>query len=84
MQQQAAQRGGVGVEQQAAQLEGFRQQLLAQQYELGLKISGIGDNIALGAIRTGMQLDAQLGQANQAFYTSLAAIAAGVPLKTGG
>jgi hypothetical protein len=82
MQQQAAQRGGVGVEQMASQLEGFRQQLLAKQYELGIQISGIGDNIAIGAIRTGMQLDAQLGQANQAFYTSLAAIAAGVPLRT--
>jgi hypothetical protein len=83
MQQQAAQRGGVGVEQQAAQLEGFRQQLLAQQYTYGLQVAQIGDNIALGAIRTGLQLDAQLQQASQGFYTSLAAIAAGIPLKAG-
>lgn len=83
MQQQSAQRGGVGVEQMAAQLEGFRQQLLQQQYTYGLQIAQIGDNISLGAIRTGLQLDAQLQQASQGFYTSLAAIAAGVPLKTG-
>jgi len=70
-------RGGVGVAQAAAQTEAFRQQLLQNQYDYGLKVSQIGDNIALGAIRTGMQLDQQLAQANQQFYTQLAAIAGG-------
>jgi len=70
-------RGGVGVTQAQAQVEAFRQQLLANQYNLGLQVSQIGDNIALGAIRTGMQLDQQLNQANQQFYTQLAAIAGG-------
>ena len=84
MEQQASQRGGVGAEQMAAQLEGFRQQLLQQQYTYGLQVAQIGDQISLGAIRTGLQLDAQLQQASQGFYTSLAAIAAGLPLKTGG
>ena len=70
-------RGGVGVAQAQAQTEAFRQQLLANQYNLGLQVSQIGDNIALGAIRTGMQLDQQLNQANQQFYTQLAAIAGG-------
>lgn len=70
-------RGGVGVAQAQAQIEAFRQQLLANQYNLGLQVSQIGDNIALGAIRTGMQLDQQLNQANQQFYTQLAAIAGG-------
>jgi hypothetical protein len=70
-------RGGVGVAQAQAQVEAFRQQLLANQYNLGLQVSQIGDNIALGAIRTGMQLDQQLNQANQQFYTQLAAIAGG-------
>ena len=70
-------RGGVGVAQAQAQMEAFRQNLLQNQYNYGLQVSQIGDNIALGAIRTGMQLDQQLAQANQAFYTQLAAIAGG-------
>jgi len=77
--QGAAQRGGVGVAQAAAQAEAFKNQLLQGQYDYGLKISSIGDNIALGAIRTGMQLDQQLNQANMAFYTQLGTLAAGVP-----
>ena len=75
--QGAAARGGVGVAQAQAQLEAFRQNLLQNQYNYGLQVAQIGDNIALGAIKTGMQLDQQLAQANQAFYTQLAAIAGG-------
>ena len=75
--QGAASRGGVGIAQSQAQLEAFRQNLLQNQYNYGLQVSQIGDNIALGAIKTGMQLDQQLAQANQAFYTQLAAIAGG-------
>jgi hypothetical protein len=75
--QGAASRGGVGVAQSQAQLEAFRQNLLQNQYNYGLQVSQIGDSIALGAIKTGMQLDQQLAQANQAFYTQLAAIAGG-------
>ena len=81
MEQQASQRGGVGAEQMATQLENFRQQLLQQQYTYGLQIAQIGDQISLGAIQTGLQLDQQLQQASQNFYTSLAAIAAGTPIK---
>lgn len=77
--QGASQRGGVGVAQAQAQAEAFKNQLLQGQYESGLKVSQIGDQIALGAIRTGMQLDQQLTQANMAFYTQLGALAAGVP-----
>jgi hypothetical protein len=75
------QRGGVGAAQAAAQAEAFRQQLLSQQYNLGLQVSNIGDNIAIGAIRTGMQADQQLSQVNNAFYTNLAQIAAGIPTR---
>ena len=75
-------RGGVGAQQAAAQAEAFRQQLLAQQYNLGLQVSNIGDNIAIGAIRTGMQADQQLSQVNAAFATQLGAIAAGIPMRT--
>lgn len=77
--QGAAQRGGVGIAQAQAQAEAFRNQLLQNQYESGLKVSQIGDQIALGAIRTGMQLDQQLNQANLGFYTQLGSIAAGIP-----
>ena len=77
--QGASQRGGIGVAQAQAQAEAFKNQLLQGQYDSGLKVSGIGDQIALGAIRTGMQLDQQLTQANMAFYTQLGALAAGIP-----
>ena len=80
--QGAEARGGVGTAQAAAQAEAYRQQLLAQQYDLGLKVSNIGDNIALGAIKTGLQADQALSQASTNFYTNLAAIGAGIPMRT--
>lgn len=80
LQQQIATRGGVGAEQAANQLEALRQTLLQNQFNYGLQVSQIGDNIALGAIRTGLQLDQQLNTASNAFYTNLASIASGLPL----
>jgi hypothetical protein len=70
-------RGGVGAAQAQAQLEMFRNNLLQNQFNYGLQVSQIGDQIALGAIRTGMQLDRQLLEANQNFYTNLAGFAVG-------
>lgn len=78
--QGAEARGGVGAAQAAQQAEAYRQQLLAQQYDLGLKVSNIGDNIALGAIKTGLAADQALSQASANFYTNLAAIGAGIPI----
>jgi hypothetical protein len=78
--QGAESRGGVGAAQTAAQVEAYRQQLLAQQYDLGLKVSNIGDSIALGAIKTGLAADQALNQASANFYTNLAAIGAGIPI----
>lgn len=69
--------GGVGVAQAQAQIEALRQNLLQNQYNFGLQVSQIGDQITLGAIRTGMQLDQQLNQSSQQFYTQLAQIAGG-------
>ena len=88
-QAQAAQgvqnRGGVGVAQATAQIEALRQQLLQQQYDYGLKLSGIGDNIALGAIKTGLEADRFVQQINNQFYSNMAYIAAGMtPGSTGG
>jgi hypothetical protein len=79
--QGAESRGGVGAAQVAAQTEAYRQQLLSQQYNLGLQVSNIGDQIALGAIRTGLQADQMLNQASTNFYTNLAAIGAGIPIR---
>jgi hypothetical protein len=82
MQAQLAQgiekRGGVGVMQAQQQMEQFRQQLLAQQFDYGLKLSGIGDNMALGAIKTGLQADQYVNQLNNSFYTNMAYIASGM------
>ena len=78
--QGAESRGGVGAAQVAAQTEAYRQQLLSQQYNLGLQVSNIGDQIALGAIKTGLAADQALNQASANFYTSLAAIGAGIPI----
>ena len=78
--QGAESRGGVGAAQVAAQAEAYRQQLLSQQYNLGLQVSNIGDQIALGAIRTGLQADQALNQASTNFYTNLAAIGGGIPI----
>ena len=72
------QRGGVGAAQATAQIEALRQQLLQQQYDYGLKLSGIGDNISLGAIKTGLEADRYVQQINNQFYSNMAYIAAGM------
>ena len=78
--QQAAGRGGaVSAAQTQAQVEAFRNQLLQQQYDYGLKLSGIGDNIALGAIKTGLEADRYVQTLSNSFYSNMANIAAGMP-----
>jgi len=77
--QQATARGGVGTMQSQAQVEAFRQQLLAQQYDYGLKLSGIGDQIALGAIKTGLQADQYINQLTNTYYGNIARALYGAP-----
>jgi hypothetical protein len=78
--QQASGRGGaVSAAQTQAQVEAFRNQLLQQQYDYGLKLSGIGDNIALGAIKTGLEADRYVQSLSNSFYTNMANIAGGMP-----
>lgn len=76
LQAQAAQgvagRGGVGAEQAAAQVEAFRQQLLQSQYDMGLKVANIGDQIAAGAIRTGLQADQYVNELTNNYFSTLA------------
>jgi len=80
--QKASARGGVGTMQSQAQVEAFRQQLLASQYDYGLKLSGIGDNIALGAIKTGLEADRYVQNLSNSFYSNMANIAGGMPAQT--
>ena len=82
--QQATSRGGVGTMQSQAQVEAFRQQLLAQQYDYGLKLSGIGDNIALGAIKTGLQADQYVQQISSNYMNNIMRTLYGVPPQVAG
>ena len=80
--QGAERRGGVGAQQMEAQVQALRNQLLQQQYDYGLKLSGIGDQMALGAIRTGMQADQYANQLTSSYFNNIARIAAGTPAPT--
>jgi len=53
-------RGGVGAAQAATQLAQFRQNLLDQQYNYGLKVAQIGDAYASKAIQVGLTQDKEL------------------------
>ena len=72
-----ANRGGVGSQQAANQIANLYQSLIDNQYKYGLQIMQIGDNITLGAIKSGLQLDQQLQTTTNKFYSQLASIAAG-------
>lgn len=69
--QGATARGGVGAAQVANQMEALRQQLLQSQADYGLKLSGIGDQIALGAIREGMQADQFVNQLTSSYMNNI-------------
>ena len=70
--QQAASRGGaVSAAQTQAQIEAFRNQLLAQQYDYGLKLSSIGDQVALGAIKTGIEADRYAQSLASSYFTNI-------------
>ena len=75
--QGVATRGGVGQQQADAATAALYNSLLDNQYKYGLQVMQIGDNIALGAIRSGLQLDQQLQATTNNFYSQLASIAGG-------
>jgi hypothetical protein len=77
MAQGVATRGGVGAEQAQVQLEAFRQQLLANQFDLGLKVSGIGDQIATGAIKSGLQADQYVSELTNSYFNNAFRMAMG-------
>lgn len=70
--QGVAGRGGVGAEQMAAQVEAFRQQLLANKYDMGIKVANIGDQIAAGAIKTGLSADQYVNELTNTYFTNIA------------
>ena len=74
--QAVATRGGVGQQQAQNSISDLTARLLQGQYDLGLKVMNIGDNYVSGAIKTGLQADQMVNQANQQFYASLAQMAA--------
>lgn len=78
LQQGVESRGGVGAQQAAAQVEAFRQQLLSNQFDYGMKISNIADNIAMGAIRTGLEADRYASKMTSDYFTNMAQILAGM------
>jgi hypothetical protein len=88
VQAQAAQgaqaRGGVGAQQAQMSAEAFRQQLLQNQYDYGLKVSSIGDQIALGAIKTGLQADQYVNQLTNTYFNNMTRTAYGQPPETPG
>ena len=65
-------RGGVGAQQVATQLASLRSELLQNQYDYGLKILGIGDNIALGAIKTGLEADRYVSELTGKYFGNIA------------
>jgi hypothetical protein len=76
LQQGVATRGGVGTAQAQNQIADLTQRLIQNQFDLGLRISNIGDQYIQGAIRTGLQADQAINSANQQFYSQLAQMAA--------
>jgi hypothetical protein len=76
LQQGIATRGGVGAAQAQNQLADLTQRLLQNQFDLGLRVSNIGDQYIQGAIRTGLQADQAINSANSQFYSQLASMAA--------
>lgn len=72
MAQGAQARGGVGAQQAMAQIEAFRNQLLQQQFDFGLRLAQIGDQYAAGAIKTGLQADQYVNQLTGSFFNNIA------------
>jgi len=77
--QAASSRGGVGAQQSAARVEAIRNQLLQQQNDYGMKLTSIGDQIALGAIRTGLQADQYANQLTSSYFNNIMRTLAGTP-----
>ena len=76
MAQSTERMGGVGAMQAATQLQTFRNQLLQDQYNYGLKIATLGDQYAANAIKVGLTQDQAVAQAMRGLTGSLGQFAA--------
>jgi hypothetical protein len=76
--QQQAQTGFVGSQAYATQLQAFRNQLLQNQYDYGLKAMNIGDQYVRLGLQAGLNADQQVQQSISNFYGSLGKIVGGV------
>jgi hypothetical protein len=75
--QQVQGRGGVGAMQATEQIARMQQTLLQNQYDYGLKLANLGDQIAIGAIKTGMQADKEMRALLQGYMTGAARLIGG-------
>lgn len=82
LQQSGVARGGVGAQQAAAQLANLRASLLQKQYDYGLQVSGIADQITIGAIQSGLQANQAIAQAQGQFGQALFSVLGSMPGKT--
>ena len=78
MAQQLQARGGVGSAQMQTQIANLTNQLLASQQQYALQLSGIGDSIAQGAIKAGVQADQYAQQLTNAYMGNVARTVTGV------
>jgi hypothetical protein len=74
-------RGGIGAQQAATQLQAFRQQLLDNQYNYGLKIAQVGDQYAQRAIQTGLTQDKDIAALMTGLTAALGGSAGAQPTK---
>ena len=65
--------------QAATQIQAFRQNLLDQQYNYGLKVAQIGDAYAANAIRTGLTADQEMAKLMANITGTLGSVFGGVP-----
>jgi hypothetical protein len=82
--QDAAQRGGVGAQQNIALLENQRQNLLAQQLQTGITLAQVGDKYTMAGIQQTIQNDANLNTSTSNFLTAMARAMGGVAPQTAG
>ena len=82
LQQSGVARGGVGAQQAAAQLANLRASLLQKQYDYGLQVAGIADQITIGAIQSGLQANQAIAQAQGQFGQALFSVLGSMPGKT--
>ena len=82
LQQSGVARGGVGAQQAATQLANLQASLLQKQYDYGLRVAGIADQITTGAIQSGLQANQAIAQAQGQFGQAMFSILGGMPGKT--